>query len=146
MDKLAWCKQQKNGIELISPNNNLCTAYLADADDSLLAMDKNSGKWKAVTAYYACYNAVYALLMKTGIKCEIHDCTLELMQVFAFSKEQRAFLEKLKKERIQVQYYLQAPAPLDTKQVKYFVVDCKKIAAELDAATITQLRGLVKNG
>jgi len=50
--KITWCLQQKNGIELVEPNDNLSAAYLSDADDSLLAMDRITGEWKIVTAYY----------------------------------------------------------------------------------------------
>ena len=85
---LKWCCGKKEGIRLIEPNENTYQAYLLEADNSLAAMGKNSGTWKVVTGYYSCYSALYALLQKTGIKCEIHDCTLELMNYFGFSKEE----------------------------------------------------------
>ena len=33
--------------------------------------------WKISTAYYTIYFSLYALLMKIGVKCEIHSCTIE---------------------------------------------------------------------
>lgn len=126
--KISWCLQQKNGIELVEPNDNLSTAYLNDADDSLLAMDKITGKWKTVTAYYACYNALYALLMKAGVKCEIHDCTLIIMNLLEFTKEEIGFLKALKKQRIDVQYYLKPALEIDVIKVKQFVARCKLLA------------------
>ena len=87
MDKLKWCALQRDGIKLIDPNENLSWAYFTDADDSLLAFGRNVGKWKIVTAYYSCYNALYALVIKAGVKSELHDCTLALMHLFSFSAE-----------------------------------------------------------
>ncbi len=144
--KISWCLQQKNGIELVEPNDNLSTAYLSDADDSLLAMDKITGKWKIVTAYYACYNALYALLMKAGIKCEIHDCTLALMSLLEFTKEEKVFIQALKKQRIDVQYYLKPASEIDTTKVKQFVIRCKVLAKLLVEDKVKEVRDhLAKN-
>ena len=144
--KLPWCLQQKNGIELIEPNDNLGAAYLSDADDSLLAMDRITGKWKIVTAYYACYNALYALLMKAGIKCEIHDCTLALMSLFEFTNEEMVFIQVLKKQRIDVQYYLKPASEINATKVKQFVAHCKLLAKLLAEEKVEEIRdNLAKN-
>jgi uncharacterized protein (UPF0332 family) len=37
--------------------------------------------WIATTAYYARYFALYALLMKIGIKSEIHDCSIAIARL-----------------------------------------------------------------
>ncbi len=144
--KISWCLQQKNGIELIEPNDNLSLAYFTDADDSLLAMEKNTGKWRIVTAYYACYNALYALLMKAGIKCEIHDCTLALMSFFEFTKEEGVFIQALKKQRIDVQYYLKPASEIDAAKVKQFVIRCKVLAKALVEEKVKEIcNNLAKN-
>lgn len=145
MDKIKWCLGQKRGIELIEPNENLSQAYLADADDSMGTMDRVQGKWEIITAYYACYNAFYALLMKAGIKSEIHDCTLALMSLFDFTAEQRKYLNDLKKNRINVQYYLKKPTKINTQEIKSFVVACKTIIGILNPEKISTIRELVKN-
>ena len=44
--------------------------------------------------------------MKWGIKSEIHDCSIELMDLFGFSEEEKNFLIELKNKRINCQYYL----------------------------------------
>ena len=145
MKNKSWCLKQKKGIELVEPNGNLSKAYLNDADDSLLAMGKNKGKWKIVTAYYACYNAFYALLMKTGIKCEIHDCTIELMALFELKKE-ISFMKKLKKMRIDVQYYLKPAPEINLTEIKHFVSECKLLTRDLTEDKIKLIRGeLAKN-
>ncbi|MEA2003961.1 MAG: hypothetical protein U9O53_03295 [archaeon] len=48
-----------------------------------------------ITAYYACYNALYSILMKCGIKSEIHDCTIELMDFFDFEAKDIEFITQL---------------------------------------------------
>src|SRR3989344_1861297 len=110
LSKIGWCLKQKKGIEIVEQNDTVAKAYFSDADESLLAMEKNSGKWRVVTAYYACYNALYALLMKAGIKCEIHDCTIATMMFLDFTLDEIKFMINLKNARIDVQYYLK-PAP-----------------------------------
>lgn len=146
MTKLDWCLQQRNGIKLVEPNENLSKAYFADANDSLLAAGRNIGKWKVVTGYYACYHALYALLIKTGIRSEIHDCTLALIHLFPFSSDEIKFIEKLKADRIDSQYYLKTVPEPSEAHVRLFVTRCKTLAEALDADSITRIRGLVKNG
>ena len=43
MDKLAWCIQQKNGIELIEENPNLSQEYLEKAEKALQAVQALEG-------------------------------------------------------------------------------------------------------
>lgn len=145
MVSINWCKKQKKGIELVEPNDNLSEAYFSDADDSVSAMEELKGKWKLITAYYACYYAFYAILMKAGIKCEIHDCTLELMRFFGFDGKQRKFMTNLKKARIDVQYYRKETLGVDVNLIKSFVVGCKNLCLALDEDKIMEIRDLVKN-
>ena len=35
MDKIKWCLKQKNGLELVEPNEELAKAYIKKAEDSL---------------------------------------------------------------------------------------------------------------
>ena len=96
--KLAWCRKQKHGIELIEPNENVSSAYLKKAHTSLRSMDINYKEsildWTVDAAYYARYQAVYALMQRIGVKCEIHDCTIELFRfLFNDSFDEKLFLE-----------------------------------------------------
>ena len=145
MNKIDWCKKQNKGIELVEPNDNLSEAYFKDADDSLHGLETIRGMWKTVMAYYSCYFSLYALLMKTGIKCEIHDCTLSLMNFFDFRNEQVNFVKKLKKERVNVQYYHQTPEDVVIEEVKKFVLLCKRKAEMLKHDKINKIREGVKN-
>ena len=145
MAELGWCLKQKKGIELVEPNDNLGLAYLQDAKDSLESLDTSKGMWRTVIAYYACYYALYALLMKVGLKCEIHDCTLILMQFFDFNEEEKEFMEMMKNERIGVQYYRKEAKDFDIGIVKSFVVKCNELYLKINGDEIQSIRGLVKN-
>lgn len=130
MSKLDWCKKKKDGIRIVEPNENLAESYMEKSDDSVKTMETApSEDWKIVGAYYACYQAVYSLLQRIGIKSEIHDCTIELMEFLPFSEEEIEFVKELKEKRENAQYYVTEETRLkDTDRVKEFVLRCKKIA------------------
>jgi len=106
MESFNWCFKQKKGLKLVKPNLNIAKSYLADAKNDFSLIDKKEPKWNIIKEYYVCYNSLYSLLVKCGIKCEIHDCTIKLMDLFGFEKDFKNKLLDLKKERIGVQYYL----------------------------------------
>jgi len=138
-DKFKWCCKQKNGISLVEQNINLSEEYIKRADESLEAMLLNKGSWKIITAYYACYNALYSILMAAGIKSEIHECSIELMRLIkGFDKRDILFLKNLKKDRIDVQYYLKKKELKDENQIKDFVLKCKMIVKSVDVAVLRE--------
>ncbi len=143
--KIKWCGKQSKGMQLIEAKPHLSDAYIKEADETLENVFSATGKWKLITAYYACYNALYSLLMKCGIKCEIHDCTLELMGIFGFEALDIEYVRELKEGRIQAQYYLQNLSLEDEQQVKKFVLRCKAISANLDSEKIESIRKKIKD-
>ena len=143
--KIKWCARQSKGLQLIEAKPHLSDAYMKEADETLENVFSATGKWKLITAYYACYNALYSLLMKCGIKCEIHDCTLELMELFGFEALDINYIRELKEGRIQAQYYLQSLILEDEQKVKKFVLRCKTILADLDSEKIESIRKKIKN-
>ena len=86
-NNVVWCFKQKRGIRIIEPNPNLTKAYLKKAISALntmtAALKINEIDWITTTAYYARYFALYALLMKIGVKSEIHDCTIAVARLLA---------------------------------------------------------------
>lgn len=145
MNKLEWCLKQRRGIRLIETNENLCQEYLKSSEENLDTMSKVIGKWKSITSYYACYESLYALLQKIGIKCEVHECTLEILNLIeGFDAKLKNFIIELKKERIDVQYYLKTPKKLDEKQVKEFVLACKSKISTISEDEIANLRDILK--
>jgi len=106
MDNLNWCFNQNKGIKLIEPNIEIAKSYLNDAKRDFSLVDKKEPKWNIIKEYYVCYNSLYSLLVRCGIKCEIHDCSIRLMELFEFDKKMINGIIDLKRERIAVQYYL----------------------------------------
>ena len=141
MNRIKWCLEQKKGIELVEPNDNLCKAYFKEAEDTLSCIDPKNEKWALIMAYYACYNSLYAILMKAGIKCEIHDCTLKLMKLITdFGEDDHKLLSGLKDKRIQNQYYLKRMPLTELSSVQDFFLKCKKVALNID---VEKLRGML---
>ncbi len=110
-DKLKWCFGKKE-VKLQEPNENLALEYIKNAEETMIILQKvnESNMWLATTKYYAEYFAAYALLMRIGIKSEIHDCTIEIIKFLEDEKVIKKGFSKLldddKKLRIENQYYL----------------------------------------
>ncbi len=139
MDQIKWCMQQKKGIELVEPSDNLREAYLIKADEALdVLRGTDIRDWQLTTAYYAIYHGVYSLLMKIGIKCEIHSCTIEFTKKFLknyFIPEDFELIDKAFSARIDSQYYVNREVPdknyeLIMKRTPAFLVKCKNITLE----------------
>ena len=144
MDKIKWCCKQKTGIRLVEPNDRLANKYIEDEDSDFLQMKKASGKWREIMAYYACYEALYAILQKYGIKCEIHDRSIELIKFIEKLKIFRDFVTALKKERINIQYYLKPPKGVDENKVSEFILVCKETINELNDDSIKEFRSEIE--
>lgn len=134
MSKLEWCKEKKDGIRIVEPNQNLAESYMEKSNDSVKTMETApSEDWKIVGGYYACYQAVYSLLQRIGIKSEIHDCTIEMMEFLPFSEEEIEFVKELKEKRENAQYYVTEETRLkDPGRVKELVMKCKEITEKED--------------
>ena len=110
-DKIRWCLTKKRGIELVEPNENLAKAYTLKAEHALQSMNANKGntEWEIPSAYYAMYFSVYAILMKLGVKSEIHTCTIEFMRKYLkdhYTQEEIELLTMSQEARIDTQYYV----------------------------------------
>lgn len=129
MKKINWCKKQKKGIKIIEPNDNLSQEYFENAEESLRVLrnikETKSNMWIATTKYYIEYFAVYSVLMKLGIKCEIHECTIALVEFLEKEKIIQEgvsrILERDKELRIDNQYYLKnKPVEIDFENYRTF--------------------------
>ena len=153
MNKINWCKKQENGIKLIEPNANLSEEYYQNAEESLRVLrniyETKSNMWLATTKYYIEYFAVYSVLMKIGIKCEIHDCTIVLTEFLEKENILKAgtyqMLEKDKELRIDNQYYLKnIPVDIDFEQLSTFMISIKETLDQLDNGKIIEIREKIK--
>lgn len=149
MDKIKWCVGKKEGLRLVEPNSDLAEAYIKKAEEALESMRVNVIKdWKISTAYYTIYFSLYALLVKIGIKCEIHSCTIEFAEQFLneyFSEDELDFTEDSLKARIDSQYYVDRTVT-DTqfnkmiKNAPEFLVKCKSILVKLNEKKTNEIR------
>ncbi|MFH0752644.1 MAG: hypothetical protein V1914_03545 [archaeon] len=149
MNKLSWCLKIKNGIELREPDEHLAEAYLKKAEDSFETMKTITSKeWKITTAYYGMYFSAYAILMKIGVKCEIHNCTIEFIKNFLghyFSKEEITFLSQALQARIDSQYYADREIAIGIieeieHEAKKFSLKCKLIAKKITKEEVSTIR------
>jgi uncharacterized protein (UPF0332 family) len=140
MNKIKWCLCQKKGIQLTELKPHLSKSYMDEADETLENVFSAKGKWKTITAYYACYSALYSILMKCGIKSEIHECTIELMELFDFIDDEKQYLRNLKDDRVKAQYYLKNIILEDEEPVKKFVMKCKIILTNLNDEEVEIIR------
>ena len=149
MDKIKWCAGKREGLSLIEPNSNLAEAYIKKAEESLESIRVNVIKdWKISTAYYTLYFSLYSVLIKIGIKCEIHSCTIAFAKRFLrefFSEEDLDFTEDSLKARIDSQYYIDRTVPDEqynkmVKNAPEFLVKCKSILIKLNEKKINEVR------
>ncbi len=149
MDKINWCLRKEHGFDFIEPSQNIAKAYIKKAEEALLSVGLNTVKdWKISTAYYAVYFSLYAILMRIGVKCEIHSCTIEFAKQYLkdyFTAEELSFFENALEARIDAQYYVDRRVPDDQyqdliKKAPEILVKCKSIAERIDEKRINEIR------
>ncbi|MFH1637280.1 MAG: HEPN domain-containing protein [Candidatus Woesearchaeota archaeon] len=149
MDKIKWCAGKKGGLSLVEPNSDIANAYVKKAEEALESMRVNVIKdWKISTAYYTIYFSLYAVLMKLGVKCEIHSCTIEFAKRFLreyFEETELDFTENSLKARVDSQYYTDRTVPDEQynkmiKKAPEFFVKCKAILIKLNEKKVNEIR------
>ncbi len=148
MVNLNWCKKQQSGIKVVDPNINLSQDYIKSAEETLILLKDLTGKsnmWSATMKYYCEYFAVYSLLIRIGIKCEIHDCTIKISELL--EKEgilpvgTYLRLEKNKSLRIDNQYYLKnINVNINFSELSSFILQIKNISNTLTLEEINKIR------
>ena len=140
MDKIKWCLKQKKGIKLIKPNENLSINYLKRAKSDYNNLKNQDSVWKIIISYYICYNSFYSILIRCGIKSEIHSCSIYLLNFFDDLKPYYNFIEELKELRTNVQYYLKEPEEINLKKIHEFLQLCDLELNELNNEKIRKFR------
>ncbi len=153
MRQINWCKKQDKGIKLVEPNDNLSREYYENAEESLGVLRSitptKSKMWLATTKYYIEYFAVYSVLMKLGIKCEIHDCTISLAKFLEDENVlEKGTFKKLKDDkqlRVDNQYYVKNKhVDVDFEKLSNFMVSIRKSLDNLDEEKIKEIRSKIK--
>ena len=151
MADISWCCRQKDGIKLAEPNDNLVKGYLRMAEDALGTMNREkdySLRFSISACYYSMYYSLYAILMRIGIKCEIHSCTLKFMEEFLsefYSKEDIELINKAFDCRNTIQYYVdrvvkKADSDFIILKAPFFHSKSKEILAKLNENQIRKIR------
>jgi len=155
MVSLKWCCKQKEGLKFIEPNDNLAEGYLKMAEGSLGTMnrEKNYNLRFAISAcYYSMYYSLYAILMRLGIKCEIHSCTLKFMSSFLvefYSNEDIKTIKKAFNARNIAQYYIdkviiKEDSDFILSQAPLFFNKSKEILSKINEKNIKEIRNKLK--
>ena len=110
---LSWCCRKENGLKLLdAPNDSLAQGYLTQAENALGTMnrERNYNRQFAISAcYYSMYYALYAVLMRLGVRCEIHSCTIEFAKQLLkdlYTQEEIKAIKKAFDCREIAQYYV----------------------------------------
>jgi uncharacterized protein (UPF0332 family) len=149
MDKIKWCTGKKEGLSLVEPNSDLAGAYIKKAEEALESIRVNIIKdWKISTAYYTIYFSLYSVLMKLGVKCEIHSCTIEFAKRFLtdfFEENELDFTEDSLKARVDSQYYIDRTVPDEQynkmiQKAPEFLVKCKAVLIKLNEKKVNEIR------
>ncbi len=130
-------------------------SYIKMAEESIGMLPeavRRSRIWTATVSYYIFYYSLYSLMLRIGVKCEIHACSLEFMKKFLtgfYSKMDVEMMEKAFNARISLQYY--ADRPVDTKEIeevqkycKDFYVKTKDIMSRLTEGEIKNIRNSLR--
>jgi uncharacterized protein (UPF0332 family) len=113
----------------------------------------NETDWVNTTAYYARYFALYALLMKIGVKSEIHDCTINVANLLAdngiLTLNMVEDIAKAKQTRIDTQYYVESelsPKVIqrNVEAARKFVLETEKTIDNITAEQIEAVRAKLK--
>jgi len=155
MKKPSFLTSLKNErkLNLVEPSEEICTSYLEKAESSRKSAEvllphklyENS----VSSSYYAMYNALTALLFKTGIKCENHSAAIVLLRNLFGQEELYKSISKAKEERIDKQYYVSSKkAEVETKEsaekmlrdAEKFITEIKLIIRKMNASDIENIR------
>ncbi|MFP4045880.1 MAG: HEPN domain-containing protein [Candidatus Aenigmatarchaeota archaeon] len=152
MAKLDWCKRQKHGIKKVEPSENIAEEYIENAEESLRVLKKiresESKVWLATTKYYIEYFALYALMMRIGLKSEIHDCSIEIANWLhdhgILPEEIVGELEDSKELRIENQYYLKnKDVEIDPDELRDFILRMREIKDSLSKNDVSRIRSKI---
>lgn len=154
MVSISWCLAQKNGMHLAEPNKNMSESYIRMAEESIniLSGVKKSRIWTATTSYYIFYYSLYSLMLRIGVKCGIHSCSLEFMKRFLpefYNQKDIDMINKAFSARIDLQYY--SDRPVDEKDIteakrycKDFYIKTKGVLSVINDEQIAGIRKKVE--
>ena len=154
MPSISWCLKQKDGLKLTEPNENMASSYSRMAEESISELNniEKSRIWTATMTYYIFYYSLYSLMLRIGVKCEIHTCSIEFMKTALnklYSAKDTEMIKKAFTARIDLQYY--TDRPVDEKIIeeakaycKKFYIKTKDILSQITESQINEIRMKLK--
>ncbi len=150
MKKLRWCTKIKEGIKLTEPNETISSSYLNLAKSSLrraeVMLKENDLLWSTVMLYYAEYYALYAFLVRIGVKCENHSCSILLVK-HLLGADKIATIEAHKERRIDAQYYLKISSGEEIRKMfqeaKFFISFFDDLISQIGQTKLTSFRNKI---
>lgn len=155
MKKLSFLKSLagRGRLELAEPSEEIKTSYITKSENCLKSakiLQKNKLYENSISeAYYSMYNALQALLSKTGIKCENHTASIKLLRRLFEASELYSIILHAKKERIDKQYYVESKQTLGlaekscmklVEESEKFLIKIKLIISRTNRERAKQLR------
>ena len=144
MERISWCLNKKKGIHIVEPNFEISREYLKRAKSDAEQISKQNNTWKTIIAYYACYNALYSVLTRYGIRSEIHSCTIELIKLFEKLRAYNDFMTELKNKRNNTQYYLKSE-DINICKIMEFIAICEQELHRCNQKNIDKIIKLINN-
>lgn len=141
----------KKWARLYTPNNSLASAFVKKAKNDLVVLrsiPETDKEWRATTAYYARYHMITALLLKIGVDCKDHNCSIKIAEHLfpgPISRSMFSELKRAKKHRINLQYYTNRAVDekefsKNIKSVNSFVDNIFKIIESITREEIESMR------
>lgn len=153
MENFRWCLTIKDGIRLIGPSENLALAYIDKANDSLRTLREiSSRQWRITVAYYTMYFSLYSIMMKIGVRCENHACSIEFMKRFLsefFDEADHELISQARNARVDAQYYINKHVPDEVsdkiiRKASGFVLKCKNVINTITEKQFKDIREKLK--
>ena len=154
--KIQWCLKKERGISLIRPNENLAKSYVAKAKEAaevMRTLQEKSIAWAISACYYSMYYSLYAVMMKLGVKSEIHSCSITFMRYALkgyFDESDVNVLERAFEARIDHQYYvtkIPKAEKLDElfESAILFYEKSQNVLSEIDESFISLVRKRIRS-
>jgi uncharacterized protein (UPF0332 family) len=129
-------------------------SYMGMAEESIRVIDRmeQSRIWTATASYYIFYYSLYALMLRIGIKSEIHSCSIAFMEKYLsrfYDSDDVSMMKRAFSARINLQYYANRPVDEDTiSQVKgyckRFFLKTRDILVRIKESDVYEIRESLK--
>ena len=149
--------RKEGRLKLDEPSDEITASYLKKSDDCLrsgkILLENDLYENSVSECYYSMYNALTALLSKTGIKCENHTGSIMMLSATFRRNDLSHSIDKAKKERIDKQYYVssESNAVLTSRDAREmvrnaeeFILEIKLMIDRLKAEDIEEIRKRVE--